>query len=119
MVSGGGRDKTNEAAKTRLHGMHFNKWQSPFFHSFPRVLTAPNSSPSSFLLFTPTSLAARLSYHGVLLQEDRGRLHHPDEQGVQVVLQLPQPLPLQLRCGLQSHQRLYQVLVRREVHSGH
>ena len=55
-------------------------------------------------------LAGGLGSHGFLLKEDWSRLHHSDEQAVQVVLQVPQLFPLRLRVGLKPHHKFDEVL---------
>ena len=51
-----------------------------------------------------------LAEEDVLLKQDRGCVHHSDQQGIDVVLEVGHLLPLALHRALQSHQHLYQVL---------
>ena len=55
---------------------------------------------------------AILGEDDILLQQDRSSVHHPDEETVDVVLQVRHLLALALHGALESHQHLYQVLNR-------
>ena len=62
------------------------------------------------MCFSVSLLSTRLGGKCVLLQENRGGLHHSDEQPVQVVFQVLQLLALGLGVGLQANHKFDQVL---------
>ena len=53
---------------------------------------------------------AILGKDDILLEQDRGGVHHPDQEAVDVVLQVRHLLALTLHGPLESDQHLYQIL---------